>query len=519
MFLKVRKLQSIENLILETDLIQIGDEANDIFNKVKSEDDTAGSGPTGDNNEDLNRLLDMVFNLGEDELTGKLDDPTLSKIFLDPKMKQTLEEYFAYLQERIKVFREELMKALNDVPVNEAKVGQITDKITKFVCRVRVIEIIYQNKASKKKAGDELDFSEDITKKVAEINDELYNLYSLMVIIPAEKTKRSYSKFQGSQNQEEKETAAQEVFSNLEAAEILAAEMPEEVLAGIEDAKATYTSQISSELGNDVTADIKAGVYVNKNVASLIRRIFEFQYTNWTNENDILMEANKLRTSVNGFPDVSAEAKEYLLRLIDQIQVALIEKAKNKQFDTKKYKGIHYDFNKKLPLYERTSLPVNGKQIADETKLMKFRKAAQSLMDLVFGGGVNATGAAAQAFERTGKWANAIYSKALNGAAKVIGKAVKGREGEMKADAFSRLFIFDTSVVDEPKAKQVSEDGVAPGVSPQVPGSIGGMGAITPPTATSFGSGDNFGMQKKSKKKKYGVVLGFSDFVKEQNTR
>jgi hypothetical protein len=87
----------------------------------------------------------------------------------------------------------------------------------------------------------------------------------------------------------------------------------------------------------------------------------------------------------------------------------------------------------------------------------------------------------------------------------------------MKADAFSRLFIFDTSVVDEPKTKPVSEDGVAPGVSPQVPGSIGGMGAITPPTSTSFGSGDNFGMPKKDKKKKYGVVLGFSDFIKEKN--
>jgi hypothetical protein len=430
-------------------------------------------------------------------------------------MQKTLEGYFAYLQERIKVFREELMKALNEVPVNEAKVGQITDKITKFVCRVRVIELIYQNKASKKKSGEQ-DFSEEINKKVSEINDELYNLYSLMVIIPADKTKQSYAKFQGAQNQEEKEEAAKEVFSNLEAAEILAAEMPEEVSAGIEDATDTYTSQISSELGNDVTADIKAGVYVNKNVASLIRRIFEFQHTNWTNENDILMEANKLRTSVNGFPDVSTEAKEYLLRLIDQIQVSLIERSKNKQFDTKKYKGIHYDFNKKLPLYERTSLPVNGKQIADETKLMKFRKAAQSLMDLIFGG-EKTGGVTAQAFERTGKWAHAIYAKTLNGAAKVIGKAVKGREGEMKADAFSRLFIFDTSVVDEPKTKQVSEDGVAPGVSPQVPGSIGGMGAITPPTETSFGSGDNFGIQKKGKKKKYGVVLGFADFIKEQN--
>ena len=89
----------------------------------------------------------------------------------------------------------------------------------------------------------------------------------------------------------------------------------------------------------------------------------------------------------NGFPDVSEDAKEYLRRLVENIQAELLKKAKNKDFDTKQYKGIHYDFNKKLPLYERTALPVTGKQIADDSKLMKFRKASQDLMGLIFGDG------------------------------------------------------------------------------------------------------------------------------------
>ena len=208
--------------------------------------------------------------------------------------------------------------------------------------------------------------------------------------------------------------------------------------------------------------------------------------------------------------------------MVDGIQKSLIERAKSKEFETQKYKGIHYDFNKKLPLYERTALPVTGKQIADDTKIMKFRKASQALMGLVFGEDTTGNTAAGQAFARTGKHLHTLYAKTLNTTAKAVGKAVKGREGEMKADAFTRLFILDTSVVDEPKPKAVTEDGEAPGVTPQVPGSIGSMGPITPPTQTTLGSGDKFvslGGNTKKKKKKSSLVLGFADFIKEQNNR
>jgi hypothetical protein len=83
----------------------------------------------------------------------------------------------------------------------------------------------------------------------------------------------------------------------------------------------------------------------------------------------------------------------------------------------------------------------------------------------------------------------------------------------MKADALSRLFIPNTSVLDA-TTKSMMEDMAAPGVSPQVPGSIGGMGDPVAPTPTSLGSGDNFGPRKTkvNKKKK---VLEFSDFVSQ----
>ena len=516
MFLKVKRLQAFENLILETDIIQIGSVADDLLNRSKSDKGTDDSGSSqkasGNNNEDMNRLLDMLFGIGEDDLNSKLNDPAFQKIFTDPGMKTLLDEYFNYLNERITEFRNQLSDELSKPEINEAEVNRITDKLTKFVCRVRVIELVYENLASTGAS----DFGDEINRKVKDINDSLYETFSLRIVKPAEKTKQAYSKFQGAQTQEEKEEAAAEVFSTLQTAEILAEGLPE-AEEGIKTASTEYTARMGSEVGATTIEDIKAGIYVNKNVASLIRRIFEFQYTNWTNESDILNEANKLRTSINGFPDVSQEAKDYLTKLVDQIQVQLMERAKSKEFDTTRYKGIHYDFNKKLPLYERTTLPVTGKQIADDTRLMKFRRAATSLMGLVFGQS-RTTGETAEAFQRTGKWAHTLYAKALNSSAKLIGKAVKGREGEMKADAFSRLFIFDTSVVDEPKPKQVAEDAVSPGVSAQVPGAIGGMGPIVPPTATSFGSGDNFGPKLVNKKKK-SAVLGFADFIKEQNNR
>lgn len=513
MFIKVKRLQAIESLLLETDIISIGGEAENLLNKASTSDKTDDSSKdTGaSSNEDLDRLLDMLFGVGEDDLNEKIGNPAFRKIFSDPRMKSLFDEYFNYLNQRIDQYRKDLSIALEKPEINEVEVDAITEKLTKLVCRVRVIELIYQEMAAQKAA----EFSDEINQKVKDINDTLYETFALRVTKPAERTKEAFSKFQGAQTEEEKEEAAAEVFSTLQTAEVLAQEIPN-AEEGIKDATETYSSRMASEIGQDKIEDIKAGIFVNKNVASLIRRIFEFQYTNWTNERDILAEANKLRTSINGFPDVSQEAKDYLYRLVDQIQVQLVEKAKSKDFDASSYKGIHYTFNTKLPLYERTPLPVTGKQIADASKIMKFRKAAISLMGLVFGTGTEMT-VAGKAFQQTGEWAHRIYAKTLNTSAKFIGKMVGGREGEMKADAFTRLFIPGPGVLDEPKSKQVAEDAIAPGVSPQVPGSISGMGPITPPTATTLGSGDNFGPALKKKKKS--AVLGFADFLKEQNNK
>jgi hypothetical protein len=517
MFLKVKRLQSIQSLILEADLIQIGGQIDNLVDRARksgSEDGKRNEDP----NEILNKLLDSLFAMNESDLDSKLDDPAFDQYFGNPNMKAALDSYFMYLNERILEFRKNLEEALSKEKINEVEIEEISNKIFTFVARIHILEKIYAKLASK----GTTDFSGEIYEKIKKMQDDLADAFSLKIKIPAKIAQQAYANFEQAETEEAQKEAATEVFDAIHTAEVITDDMSDELTAGIQAADKEYEAKIDSKLGAGTSADLKSGLFINKNTASIIRRIFQFQYTNWTNEADIIREANSLKVSINGFPDVSDEAKEYLVKMVDGIQKSLIERAKSKEFETQKYKGIHYDFNKKLPLYERTALPVTGKQIADDTKIMKFRKAAQALMGLVFGEDTTGNTAAGQAFAKTGKHLHTLYAKTLNTTAKAVGKAVKGREGEMKADAYSRLFILDTSVVDEPKPKAVTEEGEAPGVTPQVPGSIGSMGPITPPTQNTIGSGDKFvslGGNTQKKKKKSSAVLGFADFIKEQNNR
>jgi hypothetical protein len=517
MFLKVKRLQAIQSLILEADIIQIGGQLDNLVDKDKKSGSEDGK-QTEDTNEMLNRLLDAFFAMGEDDLNAKLEDPAFEKYFGNPRMKTVLDSYFKYLTERVAEFRKNLEEALSKKEINEVEIEEISTKILSFVSRIHVLEKIY----SKLESKGTTDFSGEVYEKIKKVQEDLADAFSLKIKLPAVKATQAYTKFEQAETEEAQKEAASEVFDAIHVAEVITDDMSDELTAGIKAADSEYEQKIDAKLGAGTSADLKSGIIINKNTASIIRRIFQFQYTNWTAEADIIREANALKVSINGFPDVSDEAKEYLVRMVDGIQKSLIERAKSKEFETQKYKGIHYDFNKKLPLYERTALPVTGKQIADDTKVMKFRKASQALMGLVFGEDTTGNTAAGQAFAKTGKHLHTLYAKTLNTTAKAVGKAVKGREGEMKADAFTRLFILDTSVVDEPKPKAVTEDGEAPGVTQQVPGSIGSMGPITPPTQTTLGSGDKFvslGGNTKKKKKKSPLVLGFADFIKEQNNR
>lgn len=516
MIFNVKRLQVLENLILETDLIQIGAGIDDAMDKSSSESEEDQISAF----EYLDKILDWLFALGADDLNKKLKDPVLAKTFGNKDFRTAMDRYFNYLTNRINELKDQLKTELSKKPANSVKAAQIQEKILMFSSRVEVLDKIYQN--LKEEVEDE--FVNDIHEKIQQIKEEIVRDFTLPVVIVSDKVKDAFAEYEEVDTPEKKAEKAEVLFTEIQNAKDVTGMYSEEADQALTEVEDHYTAEVEKDLGKEKVAEIKSGVFVTKNVASLLRRIFEFQYTQWTTVEDIETEAKDIRSSINTYPDISTEGKAYLYALVDRIQSALIERAKSKEFDTKKFKGIHYDFKKKMPLYQRTALPVTGKQIADDSKLMKFRKASQDLMNLLFVPHT-ASGEQAQAFARTGAWLNTIYSKTLNKTAKVVGKAVGGREGEMKADALSRMFIFDTSIVDEPAPKAIPEDlggGVAPGVSPQVPGSIGSMGPITPPTPTSLGSGDNFsavGTFGKKKKKSSAKVLGFADFIKEQNNQ
>ena len=81
------------------------------------------------------------------------------------------------------------------------------------------------------------------------------------------------------------------------------------------------------------------------------------------------------------------------------------------------------------------------------------------------------------------------------------------------------LIAEAVSIKNLSKFEDAAPAGVSPGVSAQVPGTIGGMGPIVPPTPTSIGSGDNFNPPKRAKNKKDKRILEFADFVKDLNKK
>jgi hypothetical protein len=196
---------------------------------------------------------------------------------------------------------------------------------------------------------------------------------------------------------------------------------------------------------------------------------------------------------------------------VDQIEAELLRKAQDKSLRLEMNKGIHYNFNVTLPLFKTVMLPVTGKQIADNTFIAKAKKKFTEVMSIIFGDSSEPDTKMGAASREFGKRISTIYSVALNRTAKAIGRAVKGREGEIKADAISRMFMPTTEYLDA--VDKVAEEAVAPGVALQVPGSIGSMGPITPPTQTTLGSGDDFNPKKKKKR-----IMEFSEFLKNKNS-
>ena len=517
MFIKVKRLQEIQDLLLENDLIQIGNEVSSIIGRESekeqgstesdSEEKPGSDQPGEDPNVKMDKLLDWLLSLDEANLTSKLRDPIFRKTFGQRSMKKILESYFKYLLAKIKECQRSLLNELLDNNPSTDQIESLKNQLLQNAARLEMLGRIYEALASLPDGK----FAQSVVKTIQKIKAQIAKDYEQVINQAAESTKKASENYENSQaGSEQKDELGLKLVKLSETADILT--------DGVYDPaeKNGLKEKITAKMSRDELRTAKLKLEEETTVVDIIKSLFNLRYQTFQTESAVKLAVDKIRVRINDLMYSTPDVKNYLYKNVSLIETELLERVKNKSFNTGKFKGIHYDFNKKLPLYVKTPLPVTGKQIADETRIMKFRKISQQFMSFLFPGGQPTEAGAG--FQATGKLIGDAFAHTLNWTAKKIGKAIKGREGEMKADALTRLFILDTSVLDTKKENRrgLYEEAAPPGVSPQVPGSISGAGPISAPTETKFGSGDNFGPKingkKKSKKK---GVLDFKSFLEE----
>lgn len=510
MFLKVKRFKHLEDLLAEANLIQIGSGEPDV--------DASEYSP-----EQLNALKKM------DEFLDTLIDQAIKvEAWKEDdiiKSKQHVENYLKYCKNRLerisRLIKDEFAKggtAHNDLLKSLAK------QQAQIAKRISVLDDMY-DKLKAREDAQVKQVAEDISRKIEDVQRSLENSYLIIITGAGKANQINLDKIQKAETVEDKEEIAEEIIGDWVVVDEIIEDFPEEDKVEFERAKRYTEDKVKEEIGEDRFRTMSGqSSGFTREEATVLRRILELNIGNFQTEKELETELHNIDIKLNGLKGQTKLRKashpdtiKYLEDLLTQAKLALREKVRSKSIQVDKTKGIHFDFNKKLRLYERVALPVTGKQIADDSRIMKLRRGLSSLMDLLFGPDNSPMTPAGQAFANFGELIHNIYAKTLNKTAKVIGKALKGREGEMKGDAISRMFIPGPAVLDVKKEAAFEEAG-APGVSPQVPGSIGSMGPITPPTATTLGSGDNFSPMKK-KKKKSTHILEFSDFLKQNNNQ
>jgi hypothetical protein len=542
MFINVKRFQQFDDLLLEANIIKFGDE----FNGMAQEYDGGDSGATnsieqGTDDQQwtrLDALIDTLLAQRIIDLDRELQRPLYEKEFGSARGKQLAEAYLTYCKGRIERLSAEIKAELAKEEVDVDHLADLNKMTVEIAARIEALDKIY---SAFKLIGnyEGAGVADEMKKKIDEIKQALSSAYIDPLVIIGSKVKTEISAMEKATEIPKKIENAERIIEQLHIIERIIVVYPNETKQGFEQAKQRAEQTVKTEIGEENYERIHEEILNNDHEAGILRRILDIRYMNFTSEQEIYRAADGIKISINGLRNPKSKIKSrpeviaYLEKQLAEVTDEVLKKARDKSITIDKTKGIHYDFNVKLKLHEVIDLPVTGKQIADASWIMKFRKHLKTITDLLIMGDHPMT-AASQAFANFGEAVHKIYAVSLNSTAKLIGRAIKGREGEMKADAISRMFIPGPDVLDKkPRgiSQPISEDGEGgggsvPGVSMQTPGSISGMGPIKAPTATSVGSGDKFSPDKKKKKKKYKSpfesqvkVLNFSTFVNENNNR
>lgn len=498
MRLKVTRLAKFEDLLLEADIIRVG---NDLAQTTGAQ-----SGENSQKKQDTYDKIDKwIDDLIDSDIQRYLNNENFINAFTADNVIGVMKEYLQYCRTRIGYSKQKLAEALKSSVQNPDYIKSINLDIAKIADRIDLLETIYLRAKSEKTA--------DLTNALSSIKQEIFSYYYSPIQLKSQEIAQTLTIVKKATDEAQKINAAAALIEDVQIIEEITEEYPDEVKAGVADAKAKIEDEVSKEIGTDKLEEIKSGRKNNIHFTKIVQDILEYEQL-YGSEAEIKETARLLRNvRIQQNENLDADSKAYLSAWVDQIEESLLKKAQDKSIKLDMNKGIHYDYNVKLPLFQTVMLPVTGKQLADASFLGRAKKKAADLITSIFNGGNIDQSGGFRGTEEIGKGFATIYSIGLNKLAKTIGRAVKGREGEMKADAISRLMMPTTEYLDRYDAKaKANEEAVPPGVSMQVPGSIGSMGPITPPTQTTLGSGDNFNPKKKKKR-----IMEFSEFWKNKN--
>ena len=493
MRLKVTRLAKYEDLLLEADIIRVGNDLSQI---------SGGDGSEKEKQDAFDKIEKWLDDLIDGDIEKYLNNENFITAFTAPNVINAVKAYLEYSKIRIQNAKASLELALKSIVPDPEYIKALNLDVAKIANRIDALNLIYLRAKDAKVS--------DIMDSIDSVKGDVSSFYYSPILVKGESIKQNLALIKKSTDETQKINTSALVIQDAEIIEEITEEYPEEVKTGVADAKQKVEDELKSEIGEDQFEEIRNGRKNNIFFTKIVKDILEYEQLYGT-EAEITETARLLRNvRIQQNENLDADSKAYLTSWVTQVEKDLLKKAQDKSIKLDMNKGIHYDFNVKLPLFQTVQLPVTGKQIADANFLARAKKKAVDLLGAIF-----STSGQSQGFyaaERIGKGFSTIYSIGLNKLAKTIGKAIKGREGEMKADAISRLMMPTTDYLDAYQSKKTNEEAAMPGAGMNVPGSIGSMGPITPPTPTSLGSGDDFNPKKKKKR-----IMEFSEFWKNKN--
>jgi hypothetical protein len=495
MFIKVKRFQQLEALILEAQAVNLSNQ----FDVVLTDFTTNTSGP---NYQKFDVLIDSIL---DEQIANQQE---FIKKFGEDQAANLINGYLGYCDNRLKAVTQKIITEYSSSNPDSEEIIKNQEALIVINSRIDKLTKIYEDLRTRIQNSQIIP---GITQKIQAVTNTVTESWKSVIDGIGSTVKKAQADMANAVTDEEKQRFAKLTISKFNTLIILSKALPAQYQQGINSANDESNRNIKQVTGmdpNELSQTIKQ-------TGEIVKRIAKLEITNWKTVDELESECKQIESQINSLAGTKAEPniEEYTALLNTEANI-IRKKLADKSLSVDKTKGIHFDFNIKLRLYEKTDLPVTGQQIADNSKIMKFRKGLASFISFFGVGAVKPMSPAEQAFADLGKAIHDTYAKVLNTSAKFIGKALGGKEGQLKADAVSRLFIPGPSVLDQKKVAEELGAGSAPGLSVQVPGSIGSMGPITPPTATTLGSGDNFSPKKKKSKSK-SKILGFNEYLKE----